>query len=242
MVHRADPTRRFSADMLALLLPLAGFVLLDSLNVLNVGVTTAVVYDSRLGRRSPLPAGLSFVGGVFTATSAFGIAAVLGLSFLTTRVELDVTPTVRYWAQLALGVVLIAVAALTGSARGPKPPDWALQAARRNPWLFAVVGLVVGLGQAATSVPYLTALAMISARNPLPSAWPVIVLAYCATALVPALLVLGLSVRKTIHARRLQRTLVRVLGRYGPVVVRTLFMGIGLVLVVDALVHYADLW
>ena len=53
---------------------------------------------------------------------------------------------------------------------------------------------------------------------------------------------LGLSVRKSMRARRLQRTLVRVLGRYAPVVVRILFMGIGLVLVVDALVHYADLW
>ena len=49
--------------MPALLLPLAGFAFLDSLNVLNLGVTTAVVYDSRLSRRSPLPAGLSFVGG-----------------------------------------------------------------------------------------------------------------------------------------------------------------------------------
>jgi cytochrome c biogenesis protein CcdA len=228
--------------MLALLLPLAGFAFLDSLNVLNLGVTTAVVYDSRLRRRSPLPAGLSFVGGVFVATATVGIGVVLGLTFLTAKVDLEVTPTVRYWGQLAIGLVLIAVAALSGSARGPKPPDWALQAARRNPWLFGVVGLVVGSGQAVTSVPFLTALAMISARNPLPAAWPVYVFAYCAMALVPALLVLGLSVRKSMRARRLQRTLVRVLGRYAPVVVRILFMGIGLVLVVDALVHYADLW
>jgi cytochrome c biogenesis protein CcdA len=242
VVQLTDPTRRFSADMPALLLPLAGFAFLDSLNVLNLGVTTAVVYDSRLSRRSPLPAGLSFVGGVFVATSTFGIGAVLGLTFLTTQVDIEVTPTVRYWGQLALGLVLIAVAALTGSVRGPKPPDWALQAARRNPWLFGVVGLVVGLGQAATSVPFLTALALISARNPLPSGWPFYVFGYCAMALVPALLMLALSVRKTMRARRLQRTLVRVLGRYGPVVVRILFMGIGLVLVGDALMHYADLW
>jgi cytochrome c biogenesis protein CcdA len=241
-MQRTEPTRRFSADMLALLLPLVGFAFLDSLNVLNLGVTTAVVYDSRLRRRSPLPAGLSFVGGVFAATTTFGVGVVLGLTFLTTQVDIEVTPTVRYWGQLVLGLVLIAVAALTGSARGPKPPEWALQAARRNPWLFGIVGLVVGFGQAATSVPYLTALAMISARNPLPSAWPVFVVAYCAMALLPALLVLGLSVRKTMRARRIQRTLVRVLGRYGPVVVRTLFMGIGLVLVIHALTNYAHLW
>ena len=58
--------------MLGLLLPLLGFALLDSLNVLNLGVTSAVVYDSRLSRRSALPGGLSFIGGVFAATSESG--------------------------------------------------------------------------------------------------------------------------------------------------------------------------
>ena len=42
---------------------------------------------------------------------------------------------------LVLGVVLIAVASLSGSAR-PTPPLWALNLTRRNPWLFAIVGLV----------------------------------------------------------------------------------------------------
>jgi cytochrome c biogenesis protein CcdA len=227
--------------MSALLLPLAGFAFLDSLNVLNVGVTTAVVYDSRLSRRSPLPAGLSFVAGLFTATTAFGICAVLGLTFLTHRTNVDVTPAARYWGQLILGVVLIALSRVSTSA-GPRPPQWALNAARRNPWLFAIVGFVVGLGQAATAVPYLTALAMISARNPLPTAWPAIVIAYCATILLPSLVVLGLSVRKTMRARRMQRRVVRTMNRFAPLVVRTLFLVIGLALVADALWHYAELF
>ncbi len=227
--------------MLALLLPLAGFAFLDSLNLFNLGVTTALVYDSRLGRRSPLPAGLSFIGGLFAATTTVGICVVLGLTFLTNRVDVEVTPTVRYWGQLALGLVLIAIASLSSSS-GPRPPAWALNVARRNPWLFAVVGAVVGLGQAVTSVPYLSALTMISARDVLPTVWPVIVIAYCACAIVPALLVLGLSVRKTMRARHLQRRLVRVLFKYGPIVVRSLFLAVGLVLVGDALWHYAELW
>src|SRR4051794_32598495 len=102
--------------MLGLLLPLLGFALLDSLNVLNLGVTSAVVYDSRLSRRSALPGGLSFIGGVFAATSTFGTLTVLGLNLLTDRVDLEVTPTLRYWGQLVLGVVLVAVASLSGSA------------------------------------------------------------------------------------------------------------------------------
>jgi cytochrome c biogenesis protein CcdA len=227
--------------MLALLLALLGFALLDSLNVLNLGVTTAVVYDSRLSRRSALPSGLSFVAGVFTATTTFGVLTVLGLNFLTDRVEFDLTPTIRYWGQLLLGVVLISLAGLSSAAK-PTPPLWALNVARRNPWLLGLVGLVIGFGQAPTAVPYLTALAMLSARNPLPATWPLIVVCYCTVAVVPSLLVLALSTRRTIRARRAQRNIVRALTRYGPRVVRMLFLGIGTVLVFDALWHYDALW
>jgi hypothetical protein len=227
--------------MLGLLLPLLGFAFLDSLNVLNLGVTSAVVYDSRLSRRSALPGGLSFVAGVFLATVTFGVLTVLGLSFLTDRVEFEVTPTLRYWGQLVLGVVLIVVASLSGSAR-PAPPVWALNMARRNPWLFAIVGLVIGVGQSATSVPYLTSLTMVSARNPLPTPWPLIVIGYCALTLLPSLLVLALSTRRTIRARRAQRNIVRATTRYGPITVRILFVGVGTVLVIGALLNYRALW
>jgi hypothetical protein len=227
--------------MLGLLLPILGFALLDSLNVLNLGVTSAVVYDSRLGRRSALPGGLSFVAGVYAATVAVGVLTVLGISFVTGRVEFDLTPTIRYWGQLILGLVLITVASLSGAAR-PAAPIWALNLTRRNPWLFAVVGVVIGAGQAVTSVPYLTTLTMVSARHPLPTLWPAIILVYCAVTLLPSLLVLALSTQRTIRARRVQRTIVRMTTRYGPVTVRVLFLGVGVVLVVGALVNYRALW
>ncbi|BDX34916.1 hypothetical protein TUM20985_54630 [Mycobacterium antarcticum] len=228
--------------MLGLLLPLLGFAVLDSLNVLNLGVTSAVVYDSRLSRRSALPGGLSFVAGVFLATTAFGVLTVLGINFVTDRVEFDLTPTYRYWGQLTLGLVLIAVASFSLSSARPAPPIWALNLTRRNPWLFAVVGMVIGLGQAATSVPYLTTLTMVSARDPLPDLWPLIVVVYCAVAVVPSLMVLALSTQRTIRARRVQRTLVRVTTRYGPIAVRVLFLAVGSVLVIDALLNYRVLW
>jgi Sap, sulfolipid-1-addressing protein len=156
-------------------------------------------------------------------------------------VEFDVTPTIRYWGQLVLGVVLIAVASLSGAAR-PTPPLWALNMARRNPWLFAIVGLVIGAGQAVTSVPYLTTLTMLSARHPLPTLWPVLILCYCAVALLPSVAVLALSTQRTIRARRVQRNIVRVTTRYGPVTVRVLFLGVGIVLVAGALWNYRVLF
>ena len=223
--------------MLGLLLPLLGFAFLDSLNVLNLGVTSAVVYDSRLSRRSALPGGLSFVAGVFAATTTFGVLTVLGIGFVTERVDVEITPTMRYWGQLALGAVLIAVASISGSAR-PAPPLWALNLTRRNPWLFAIVGMVIGVAQAVTSVPYLTTLTMVSARTPLPTLWPVVIGAYCAVALLPSLLVLALSTQRTIRSRRVQRNIIRVTTRYGPITIRVLFLAIGVVLVIGALLNY----
>jgi len=62
-----------------LVLALAGLAFLDSLNVLNVGVVSAVIYDSRLNRRSPVPGSLNFIAGVFTVMTTFGLLTVLGL-------------------------------------------------------------------------------------------------------------------------------------------------------------------
>ena len=65
-----------------------------------------------------------------------------------------------------------------------------------------------------------------------------ILFVYCAATLVPAVLVLALSLRRTVRARRTQRHIVRA-RRYGRWWPHDLFFGIGAVLVVDALIHYA---
>jgi|KBSSwiStaDraftv2_1062776.scaffolds.fasta_scaffold00077_103 hypothetical protein len=72
--------------------------------------------------------------------------------------------------------------------------------------------------------------------------WPVIVIVYCAVALVPPLLVLALSTRRSARTRRIQRRLVRVLTRYGPISVRILFLVAGVALATDALIHHSALW
>ena len=215
--------------------------MLDSANVLNIGVVSAVVYDSRLGRRSALPGGLSFVAGVFAVTVTFGLCVVLGLSFLTDVLDFKITPALRFRGELLLGVVLICLAYFPLVAQ-TSAPGWALTAMRQRPWLLGFVGLAVGLGQAPTAVPYLTGLAMLAALDPRPQLWPLIVIAYCTIALLPSLLLVGLSTRRTKRAQRIQRSLVRVITRYGPISVRILFLVAGSALVVDALIHHSALW
>jgi cytochrome c biogenesis protein CcdA len=227
--------------MAALVLALTGLAFLDSVNVLNVGVVSAVVYDSSLSRRSPIPGGLSFIAGVFAVTTTFGLCTVVGLSILTDLTNFEITPGIRYRGELLLGLVLVCLAYFPLVAQ-TSAPGWALAAMRQRPWMLGFVGLAVGTGQAPTAVPYLTGLAMIAALNPRPPIWPMMVIVYCALALVPSLLVLALSTRRSTRARRIQRWLVRVLTRYGPISVRILFLVGGVALVTDALLHHSALW
>lgn len=227
--------------MAALTLALAGLAFLDSLSVLNLGVVSAVVYDSRLRRRSAIPGGLSFIAGVFAVTTTFGVCTVLGLSFLTDLIDFEITPATRYRGELLLGLVLICLAFFPLVAQ-TSAPGWAMAAMRQRPWLLGFVGLAVGLGQAPTAVPYLTGLTMIAALDPRPPIWPLIVIAYCAIALLPSALVLALSTSRSKRALRAQRWVVVTLTRYGPIGVRILFLVAGVALVVDALIHFSHLW
>lgn len=224
----------------ALMLTLAGLAFLDSLNVLNVGVVSAVIYDGRLRRQSPVPGALSFIAGVFAVMTIFGLLTVLGLHFMTHLVDFRITPAARYWGELLAGGVLIGLAYLPLTAQS-SAPGWAMAATRRRPWLLGFVGVAVGLGQAPTAVPYLTGLAMLSALHPRPAIWPVIVIVYCAVTRWPLLVILTLSTRRTTRAKRIQRSIVRVLTRYGPITVRIIFLVVGVGLVIDALMHYSAL-
>ncbi|MGV0625211.1 GAP family protein [Mycolicibacter minnesotensis] len=224
--------------MTTLLLTLAGLALFDSLNVLSIGVVSAVIYGSRLNRHSALPGGVSYLAGVFMATTVFGLCAVVGLRLLGEATQFNVTPTVRFWGELALGLVLIALAFAPLNARAAVP-NWAKAAMRYRPWLLVFVGAAVGLGQASTSVPYLTGLAMIAAQQPRPSAWPILVLAYWVIALLPCALLLGLSANRSRRADRAQRRLVRAVTQYGPRGARALFFVAGVALVVHGAVHLA---
>ncbi|HET9891019.1 MAG TPA: GAP family protein [Mycobacterium sp.] len=227
--------------MVALALALAGLALLDSLNVLNVGVVSAVIFDSRLGRRSPLPGALSYVAGVFAVTTTFGVCAVLGISFITQVLDFRLTPAFRFRGELLLGIVLICLAYFPLTAQS-SAPGWALTAMRQRPWLLGILGLAVGGGQAPTAVPYLTGLAMLAAMHPRPPLWPLAIIVYWAIALSPPLPILALSMRKTMRAKRIQRGIVRALTRYGPMSVRLLFLVFGTGLIADALVNHSALW
>jgi cytochrome c biogenesis protein CcdA len=228
----------------ALILVLLGLAFLDSLNVLNIGAVSAIVFDSRLNRRSPIPGGVSYIVGVYVALIAVGVVTVLGLSLLTDLFDFELTPTIRYRGELLLGMGLLAFAFFPLVAQ-TSAPGWAMGAMgtmRRRPWLLGFVGAAVGLGQAPTSVPYLTGLAMIAALDPRPELWPLIIISYCLVVMVPCASVLALSTSRHRGAQRAQRWVVRSVTRYGPIGVRVLFLVAGVALISDAAIHHAALW
>lgn len=224
--------------MVTLLLALVGFAILDSLDVLLIGVTAAIAVHARTTRRSPFRAGLAFVGGVFTATTTFGILTVLGIGFFTDLFDITITPTVRYRTELAIGLVLITLGALRTTER--RPPEWAARAGSSIP-VVALTGLTIGLVQGPTAVPYLAGLTMLSTYDPRPPWWPAIVVVYCLIGLLPPVLVLILASRKSRRSRRAFTATVRALMRYGPPTVRVVFVVLGVALVADALIHAGDL-
>lgn len=224
--------------MITLLAALAGLAIIDSLDVLLVAVTAMVILDGRLARRSPVPGALSFLVGVFAVTTTFGMLTVLGVGWLTEVFDFRITPMQRYWAQIVVGAVLLILGSLRLSSSGPGLPDWAVRA-RRRPAMLALLGVVVGLGQAPTAVPYLAGLAMLATRDPRPALWPVIVVAYCLLALLPPLLILLASLSRSARSRRFQRALIRGLDRFGPPLVRVIFLVGGVALILDGLRHHA---
>ena len=230
--------------MTALILVLLGLAFLDSLNVLNIGAVSAIVFDSRLNRRSPIPGGASYIVGVFAALTLFGTGTVLGLGLLTDLFDFQLTPTIRYRGELLLGIGLLAFAFFPLVAQ-TSAPGWAMGAMgtmRRRPWLLSFVGFAVGLGQAPTSVPYLTGLATIAALDPRPELWPLIIVGYCLVVVLPCASVLALSTSRSRNAQRAQRWVVRSVTRYGPIGVRVLFLVAGVALISDAVIHHAALW
>ncbi|MBF6354603.1 GAP family protein [Nocardia higoensis] len=227
--------------MLTLLPALAGFAFLDSLDLLLVGVTAAVIYDSRLRRRSPVPAGLGFLAGVFAATVAFGVCTVLGIGWLTDLFDFHLTPAIRFRGELLAGTVLLVLAALPATGERSTPPAWAVEL-RGRPLVLALAGLAIGVIQSSTSVPYLAGLAMLSAYHAAATVWPAILVGYGVIALLPPILLLVLATRRTVSARRAYRRITTAVTRFGPPSVRVLFALAGIALVGDAIAHPAELW
>ncbi|CQA12550.1 Uncharacterised protein [Mycobacteroides abscessus] len=82
---------------------------------------------------------------------------------------------------------------------------------------------------------------MLASRHPLPTLWPLLLVGYGLVAILPSLLILVLSTRRSPRARRMQRGLVRTVTRHGPTAIRVIFLCLGVVLITSALVHHSAL-
>ncbi len=168
--------------MTALLLPLLGLALLDSINPSALAVTIYLLLTGR-----PFTAKvLTYVGAVFSSYLALGVLIMLGLG--SVRGYLD--NPIAYAAQGVIGVALLAYAVFA-----PSKPRREARAERqpRSLSLGAIylLGVTVTVVEFSTAFPYLGAIALITKAGLPVVRWLPILVVYNFVFVLPPLLLLA---------------------------------------------------
>ncbi|WP_028474340.1 GAP family protein [Nocardioides alkalitolerans] len=182
---------------------LVGLALVDSTSIGTLVLPLVLLLAPRPDVRRYLVF-LATVGGFYALV---GIGLVLGASAVAdlARDAGDLAPL--RWAQLVLGVVLLAVGVLGDPrrwfGRRPEPaPEGTDATSRTATWRARLTGpgasyrMVVGVGlgaalvEVASMLPFLAAVGIITAADLAPAASALVVLAYAVVMVMPALLLL----------------------------------------------------
>ncbi|WP_313566366.1 GAP family protein [Mobilicoccus sp.] len=191
------------------LLPLAGLALVDSTSFGTLGIPVALLVRSRVH----VTAFLGYLGVLAGFYWVLGIALVLGADTALRALGgvADSAPVV--WAQLAIGVALFVVSFLVDGPATRRRQERRARAGapatptRRERWLAALTGddtrpprasvvvgaaLGAGLVEAASMLPYLGAIGLITAARPGPAGTATLLGGYVAVMIAPALVLLAL--------------------------------------------------
>ncbi|MCC7208212.1 MAG: GAP family protein [Anaerolineae bacterium] len=217
---------------LTLLAPLIGIALVDSFNPTIIAIQVLLLAAAR-----PVARTLAYLAGVFTLNTAAGFLIVAGLGAVIQDLFANPGP-VDYLIQLVLGVVLVAIGLIFRFQSDE-------QETRRLPgWLTGPVGAfmlggIAILGELPTALPYLAGIEQIT-RARLDTAGNLLALGlynfiYCLP--LVGILALFLAVRQ-----RVAPIFARInawMKRLGPPITRIFLVGLGALLVLDALVFFA---
>lgn len=217
----------------ALLVPLIGIALVDSFNPTIIAIQVLLLAAAR-----PITRTLAYLAGVFTLNTLAGFLVVAGLGKIIQDLLANPGP-VDYLIQLILGIVLVAVGLIFRFQSKE-------QETRRLPgWLTGPVGaFILGgiaiLGELPTALPYLAGIEQITQAR-LDTVGNLLALSlynfiYCLPLL--AILVLFLAVRQRVAP--LFERINAWMKRLGPPITRLFLVGLGALLVLHALVFFAN--
>lgn len=171
-----------------MILPLFGLALLDSLSAGTFVIPLMLVLNQRGVHARPLAV---YFGMVCVSYFMLGVAILFGLGSLGDLLGnvLDSDPVL--WVQLAIGVGLAAYGIF---APDPKKVEDASIRQPRNLSDVAMVGLAMGavVVEAATMVPYLAAIAILSDSDLGQPSRIVVLAVYCLVMILPALVAISL--------------------------------------------------
>ena len=214
-------------------LSVLGLALLDSLNPSAVVVSLLIVVARFDDRRRMAASLLAYAAGIMVAMVGVGVALMLGLRVLIDQVLRDVSERTLDIVQLAVGVTILLIGALTPARpkRRRRPLDLDRGAGR----LF-VLGLGVTVVELSSALPYLAAVGILTSADLPPVQWVAWLVAYSAIVVLPVVLILliGLATASREGAREWAAKRADSLREAGRGLILTILFLLGLFLTADA--------
>ena len=204
-----------------LLVALAGLALIDSTSIGTLLIPIWLLLDHRQIRPSRMIVYLATIAGFYLLVGlvlALGAGAVIDSVAEGSATTVESTPGIfsllLVIAQLLVGVWLFAISWRFDSSKPgatERVSRWKSKAhsATTSPRVLMGLALFAAMAEVATMLPYLGAIAMITAANLTPLTTLVLMIAYCLVMITPALALLLL--RRVMH-ERVQPLLIKIDG------------------------------
>lgn len=176
-------------------LALIGLALLDSLSVGTLVIPLVLIVRKR---RVDLPALGTYLGTVGAVYFALGVGLLLGINALAEFFSALAGTDAFSWITLALGVALAAFGILAPNPRkkdrsSSGTAEKADTTSGRGLVAMVALGLGASLTEAATMLPYIAAMGIISSTDLAFAAQVAAISAYCLVMMVPVLVVIVLA-------------------------------------------------
>ena len=175
------------------LIPLVGLALLDSLSIGTLVIPLALIVMWRSVRVPALAAYLLTVAAVYFA---LGVAMLLGFTGLSAYVERITNTPVFPWITLILGAILAIYGIFGPDPVKPTPgelPKQLNKPIRTSLPKMIILGLGASLTEAATMLPYLAAMGIISDWDTPMAGQLVAIAAYCGVMVAPTVILAAIA-------------------------------------------------
>ena len=175
------------------LIPLVGLALLDSLSIGTLVIPLALIVMWRSVRVPALAAYLLTVAAVYFA---LGVAMLLGFTGLSAYVERITNTPVFPWITLILGAILAIYGIFGPDPVKPTPgelPKQLNKPIRTSLPKMIILGLGASLTEAATMLPYIAAMGIISDWDTPMAGQLVAIAAYCGVMVAPTVILAAIA-------------------------------------------------